>query len=184
MASPKNIVYFDLETQRSAQEVGGWHNISQMKLAIAVTYSTMRGTYQIYAEEDVDALIQELMRADCVVGFNVLRFDYNVLAPYSILDLSQVPTVDLLVDIESSLKRRLPLDMVAEASLGVNKTADGKEALKWWKEGRLRDIAEYCCYDVKTTRLVHEFGAQHGRVYYVNSRTRLKEAIPIPWSFS
>lgn len=177
----KNWVYFDLETQKSAQEVGGWHNISQMKMALGVTYSTARGSYEIYTEREVDALIQELMRADCVVGFNVLRFDYTVLAPYSIFDLTQIPTVDLLVDIEAKLNRRLKLDMIAEASLGVGKTADGVEALKWWKEGRLREIAEYCCYDVKTTRLVHEFGAQHGKVYYVNSRTHLKEAIPIPW---
>ena len=46
---------------------------------------------------------------------------------------------------------------------------------------RLLDIAEYCCYDVKATKLVHEYGASQGKVYYLNDRTKRREAIPVPW---
>ena len=74
----KNIVYFDLETQKSADEVGGWDKIRDMRMSVGVTYSTARGTYQIYSERRVNDLIRELQRADLVVGFNVLRFDYEV----------------------------------------------------------------------------------------------------------
>lgn len=179
-----NIVYFDLETQRSAQDVGGWRNIPKMGLAIASTYNTREGAYHIYTEQEVDALIQELRRADCVVGFNIVHFDYAVLAPYSLFDFSQVPTLDLLLSIEKTLGYRLSLDSVAEASLGINKTADGMESLRWWKQGKVREVAEYCCYDVKTTRLVHEFGVQEGKVYYVDSRTKLKREIPVQWKIA
>ena len=41
-AAMKNIVYFDLETQKSADEVGGWNNIRDMRMSIGVTYSTAR----------------------------------------------------------------------------------------------------------------------------------------------
>jgi len=41
MSGP-NLVYFDLETQKSAAEVGGWHNKRAMKVALGVTYSTLR----------------------------------------------------------------------------------------------------------------------------------------------
>ena len=44
----KNIVYFDLETQQSADEVGGWDKISRMGMSIGVTYSTARSEYRIY----------------------------------------------------------------------------------------------------------------------------------------
>jgi hypothetical protein len=27
-------------------------------------------------------------------------------------------------------------------------------------------IAEYCCYDVKVTKGVHEFGKENGLIYY------------------
>src|SRR5712671_960246 len=89
----KNIVYFDLETQKSAQEVGGWDKISAMGMSIGVTYSTARGDYRIYGEKQVDDLVTDLQRADLVVGFNILRFDYEVLHGYTALDLTQVPTL-------------------------------------------------------------------------------------------
>jgi DEAD/DEAH box helicase domain-containing protein len=178
----RNLVYFDLETQKSAQEVGGWDKIADMRMSIGVTYSTERGGYAIYHEKDVDLLIQELQRADCVIGFNVIRFDYTVLMPYTLFDFSQVPTLDLLVDLEKIIGHRVGLDSIAEASLGIHKTAVGTDALKWWKEGRLREIAEYCCYDVKVTKLVHEFGVETGKISYVSNKTRLKQDVAVQWA--
>jgi DEAD/DEAH box helicase domain-containing protein len=164
----RNIVYFDLETQKSADEVGGWSNIRDMKMSVGVTYSTARGGYCIYPESGVQALIQELMRADLVVGFNHLRFDYEVLHGYTIIDLRQVPTLDMMVDLQGQLQHRLSLDSVASATLGVKKTAEGLQAIEWFRQGKLLEIAEYCCYDVKITRLVHEYGRDHRQVFYRN----------------
>ncbi len=177
----KNLVYFDLETQKSVQEVGGWQNKRLMKMSIGVTYSTARGGYAIYPEEEVAALVTELQRADCVIGFNVIDFDFEVLAPYSLFDLSQAPRLDLMRSIEERLGRRIGLDAVAKSTLGIGKTAVGTDALRWWKEGRIADIAHYCCYDVKVTKLVHEYGAHYGCVYYQNERTHRREAIPVDW---
>jgi hypothetical protein len=95
-----NIVYFDLETKYLADEVGGWDNIHRMELAVAVTYSTARGGFAHYTEDTVCALIEELSQADLVVGFNLLRFDYTVLRPYTTRDLHQLPTLDILRDLE------------------------------------------------------------------------------------
>src|SRR5512138_3601724 len=161
----KNVVYFDLETQRSADEVGGWDNISRMGMSIGVTFSTGRGACRIYGEGQVDDLIKELQRADLVVGFNNLRFDYEVLHGYTALDLRQLPTLDLMVDLQEKLQHRLSLDSIATATFGVEKTAEGLQAIQWFKEGKLLEIAEYCCYDVKLTRLVHEYGAQNQQVF-------------------
>ena len=52
-----NTVVFDVETQRSFDEVGGRHNIRKMGLSAAVTYSTADGTFHRYAEEDAADLI-------------------------------------------------------------------------------------------------------------------------------
>ena len=144
----KNIVYFDLETQKSADEVGGWDKISAMKMSISV-YNTTRGDYKIYGEKHVDDLLVELQRADLVVGFNHLRFDYEVLHGYTSLDLRQLPTLDMLVEIQNTLQHRLSLDSIATATFGVEKTAEGLQAIQWFREGKLMEIAEYCCYDVK-----------------------------------
>ena len=130
----KNIVYFDLETQKSAEEVGGWDKIGQMGMSVGVTYSTTRGSYSIYGEKQVDDLIRELQRADLVVGFNNLRFDYEVLHGYTTLDLRQLPTLDMLVVLQNQLQHRLSLDSIATATFGVEKTADGMQAIHWFKD--------------------------------------------------
>lgn len=176
----KNIVYFDLETQKSADEVGGWDKVREMRMSVGVTYSTARGEYTIYSERQVDDLLTELQRADLVVGFNNLGFDYEVLHYYTILDLRQLPTLDMLVEVKKSLPHRLSLDSIAHASMGVEKTAEGLQAIRWFREGKLLEIAEYCCYDVKITRLVHEYGSANKQLFYTNKfGSRL--SVPVSW---
>ncbi len=176
----KNIVYFDLETQKSADDVGGWGNIAKMGMSVGVTYSTARGEYKIYGEAQVNDLITELQRADLVVGFNNLRFDYEVLHGYTALDLTQIPTLDMLVVLNETLGHRLSLDSIATATFGVEKTAEGLQAIRWFQEGKLVEIAEYCCYDVKITKLVHEYGVQQKQLHYTN-RFGKKLTVPVKW---
>lgn len=164
----KNIVYFDLETQKSADEVGGWNNIRDMRMSVGVTYSTARGDYRIYGEKEVNELINELMRADLVVGFNHVRFDYEVLHGYTIVDLRQIPSLDMLIDLQATLQHRLSLDSIAEATLGVEKTSEGLQAIRWFREGKMLEIAEYCCFDVKITKLVYEYGVANKQLFYKN----------------
>jgi hypothetical protein len=176
----KNILYFDLETKKSAEDVGGWGHISRMGMSIGVTYSTALDAYRIYGENQVSALITDLQRADLVVGFNNLRFDYEVLHGYTSFDLRQLPTLDMMVDLQEQLRHRLSLDSIATATFGVEKTAEGLQAIEWFKEGKLLEIAEYCCYDVKITRLVHEFGVHNQQVHYHN-RFGKKMTVPVKW---
>ncbi|MDF1738915.1 MAG: helicase [Verrucomicrobiales bacterium] len=178
----ENYVYFDLETQRSANDVGGWDRKADMKMSVGVTYSTAKGAYMIYDESNVQALIDELCEADLVIGYNHIYFDYEVLMGYTILDLKEQTTnLDLMLDLEKEIQHRPKLDAVAESSLGESKTAVGTDAIKWWQEGRIMDIAEYCCFDVKVTKMVHEFGVKHGIIKYKNRFNQSLE-IPVQWS--
>ncbi|MEY5025305.1 MAG: hypothetical protein RLZZ244_833 [Verrucomicrobiota bacterium] len=178
----KNIVYFDLETQRTANDAGGWDRKRDMGMSLAVTYSTGLGEYRVYPEKDVQALVDQLMRADLVVGFNVINFDYEVLSGYTVLDLAHTArTLDLLVEIEKKLGHRLSLDSIAHATLGVGKTGDGLDAIRWWREGKMMEIAEYCCFDVKCTRLVHEYGIAHKRLHFVD-KFQNRRSVEVDWS--
>ena len=99
-----NIVYFDLETQRTANDVGGWDRKRDMGMSLGVTYSTNLNEYQVYPEKRVNDLVQQLLRAEVVVGFNIVNFDYEVLMGYTILDLPhQLRTLDLLLEFEKAL---------------------------------------------------------------------------------
>jgi len=176
----QNIVYFDLETKHSADDVGGWSHIDKMGMSIGVTYSTARGDYKVYGEPEVEDLIREIQRADLVVGFNHIRFDYRVLEGYSIFDFSQVPSLDMLIVLNEKLGHRLKLDSIAQATLGCEKSAEGLQAIEWYKQGKLAEIAEYCCFDVKITKLVHEYGAAHGHLFY-NNRFGNKLKVEVEW---
>jgi hypothetical protein len=184
----KNIVYFDLETQRSFGDVGGFANKSKMGVSVGVTYSTARGTYEIYGENEMDRLGEELVRADLVVGWNHLQFDYPVLQPYIFHTLAdQTLNLDMMLDLETKVGFRLKLDSVASASLGTGKTADGLDALRWWQEHKktgdfspLRKIAEYCAFDVKVTKCVHEFALENGYLRYDDKNGGIAD-IAVDW---
>lgn len=181
---PKDIVYFDLETQRTANDVGGWAHKDRMGMSLGVTYSTATGEYLIYPENEVEALIKQLRRADLVVGYNVVNFDYHVLMGYTPLDLPAfIPTLDLMVDIEAAIGHRLPLEALAQGTFGVGKTAEGLDAIRWWREGKVMEIAEYCCFDVKVTKMVHEHGVQNGELFYVDRFNR-RQQVAVPWGQS
>jgi len=172
----RDIVYFDLETQRSFGDVGGYSHKEKMGVSVGVAYSTRTGEYQIFGENQMDELIVMLQRADLVVGYNHIDFDYAVLQKYTILNLEDATlNLDMLNTVEEKLGHRLKLDALASASLGCGKTADGLDALRWWQEYKKSDfkntepmmkIAEYCCYDVKVTKEVHEYGIKNGHVKY------------------
>lgn len=177
----ENFVYFDLETRHSANDVGGWDRKGDMGVSVAVTYSSALNRYRIYQESEVSELVSELRAADLVIGFNHISFDYEVLMGKIAFDLpSFTNNLDLMVDLERTLEHRPKLDAVASETLGESKTAVGTDALKWWKEGRIMEIAEYCCFDVKVTRYVHEYGARNGLVKYRNRFNHVME-IPVDW---
>jgi DEAD/DEAH box helicase domain-containing protein len=175
-----NVLYFDLETSKSADEVGGWSNIKGMGMACGVVFDTWDGQYHVYDEGDVSKLIDHLRRGDLVVGFNHLRFDYEVLAGYSSANLRGLPNFDILEDVTRILNHRLKLDSIAKATLGQAKSADGLQSLRWVKEGRLDLVREYCKKDVEVTRDLFLYGGRKGEVFF--ERAGEKVRIPVDWN--
>jgi DEAD/DEAH box helicase domain-containing protein len=170
----------DLETRRSAQEVGGWHRADLMGVSCVVVYDSGRDAFVEYPQEDVSRLVGDLVEYDLVVGFNILRFDYAVLGGLSRFDFSSLPTLDILAEIHAILGYRLSLDHLARETLGAAKTASGIEALAWWKEGRLGDIIAYCRQDVAVTRDLFLFGARHGHLLFRNKAEK-SVRVPVEW---
>lgn len=173
-----NIVYFDLESQKLFQEVGG-RDPSKLLLACGVTWSSERNDFAVYWENDVQALITELKSANRVIGFNIINFDYQVLKPYALNEnFRAFHSTDMLQDIFRTLNFRISLDSIAKATLGTTKTADGIKSVEWFRNGELDKVAEYCKADVDITRRVYEFGRDHGFVhYYSKLGSKLKVAV-------
>lgn len=175
-----NIVYFDLESQKLFEEVGG-RDPSKLLLACGVTWSTARNDFAVYWEKDAAALVAELKAADRVIGFNIISFDYQVLKPYAPDEnFRAFKSTDMLQDIFRTLGFRLSLDSIAKATLGAKKSADGLQSVAWFKNGELDKVAEYCKADVDITRRVYEFGRENGYVHYY-SKLGSKLKVSVNW---
>ena len=106
-----------------------------------------------------DSIGATTVAAGLVVGFNVLNFDYEVLRAYTDDPLDDIPTVDMLDHIYKRLGFRVSLDKLAASTLGTSKSADGLQAVRWYKQGRMQEILDYCQQDVEVTRHRRHTGA-------------------------
>ena len=180
ISKEQRILYFDLETQKSAEDVGGWGNIHDMKLAVGVVWDSCEQGYFSYQENTALQLVEKLQTADLVVGFNVKKFDYGVLQPYADFDLDEITTFDMLIDINKKLGHRLSLNHLAENTLNAKKSADGLVSLQWYKEGEIDKIIKYCKQDVEITRDLFLYGESHGYVKY-STRSGVVKDLKVDW---
>jgi DEAD/DEAH box helicase domain-containing protein len=163
----KRVVVFDIETRLSADEVGGWGNKHLMRIAVTVAHDSADGEFKVFYEEQTDALLALLKSADLVVGYNSRKFDYDVLAGYTKEPLaSTLPTLDLMEEIEKRIGFRVKLDSVAQNTLGVGKSGDGLQSLKWVKEGKMDLVRDYCIQDVKVTLDVFKYAVANKQIFY------------------
>ena len=170
----------DIETRRSAQEVGGWHRADLMGISCAVLYDSEKDRFFDFMQDQTDELVNHLRFLDLVIGFNIRRFDYHVLKGHSDFDFFSLPTLDILEDVQKKLGYRLSLDHLARITLGTQKSADGLQALKWWKQGKIDQIVRYCRKDVEVTRDLFLYGKEKGYLLFQNKAGSIVR-IPVHW---
>jgi DEAD/DEAH box helicase domain-containing protein len=177
-----NIHYgvFDLETQRSWQEVGGWHKADKMGISCAVLYDSKKNQYLEFLENQIGDFVDHLKSLSLVIGFNIKRFDYLVLKGYTDFDFFRLNSLDILEHVYQKLNYRLSLDHLAGATLGTEKCANGLLALQWWKEGRIRDIVDYCIKDVELTQNLFLYGKKNQYLLFKNKAGK-KVRVPVSW---
>lgn len=158
-------IVFDLETQNVFSEVGS-SDPTALDISVATVYDSHTDTYTTVTVDDIDQLWPIIEQADALVGYNSNHFDIPLLNKYYPGDLTQIKSIDLLEDIKIALGRRIRLDSVAQATLGARKTADGLQAVRWWREGNIKDIKKYCEQDVRVTKQLFEYAREHGHVKF------------------
>jgi len=175
------VLYFDLETQKSSAEVGGWHNTHLMMMSVAVIYDGLTEEFYTFNKDEVHELIEYLFMADLVIGFNHKKFDYAVLAPYTSRNLKNIPSFDILEDIYKRLGHRLSLDHLAKETMGKRKSADGLQALEWFKAGEIGRLTEYCKNDVIITRDLFLYGIENRYLVYKSKLHKERIRVLVDW---
>ncbi len=169
-------VVFDIETY-GAQV----HDHKNLKISVVCLYDYSTDQFLSFREEEFPKLWPYFEKADRLIGYNSKFFDVPVLQNYYHGDLTKIPHLDILEEIKKILGFRLKLNDVAHATLGVEKSADGLQAIEWFKQGEWEKIISYCIDDVRITRDVYEFGKKNKQLFY---KDLLKNAVrPFPVHF-
>lgn len=158
-------VVFDLETQNIFQEVGS-SDPTDLDISVATVYDSETDEYTTVTIDELHKLWPIIERADALVGYNSNHFDIPLLNKYYPGDLTTIKSIDMLEDIKNALGRRLRLDSVAQATVGAKKSADGLQAVRWWREGKIKEIMKYCEQDVKVTKQVFEYARKNGHIKF------------------
>jgi DEAD/DEAH box helicase domain-containing protein len=176
------IVYFDLETQKTAKDVGGWHNTHLMRVSVAVIFDSFEKRFISFTEDEIEDLVAHLEKANLVVGFNIRRFDYTVLSAYTGKNFKELNTFDILEDIYQRLGFRLALDHLAQETLNEAKTADGLQAVEWFKHGEMEKLTAYCQHDVAITRDLFQHGLDNGQLVYRTKSDDRRLRLLVDWN--
>ena len=162
-------ITFDIETTNFFTDT--WSNDpASLSLACVCIHDSSTDAYTSYFEEDLLRLWPILEKTDLLIGFNSDHFDIPILDKYYSGDLSRIKSIDLMKEIKKSLGRRIGLDAVASATLGKNKSADGKLANVWWRQGEKQKVVDYCIDDVRITKELYDYMREHGTVKYPDGK--------------
>lgn len=171
-----NEIVFDIETQTAA---GG--DYSAMRVSVVGVYFYETDEYVCYEEHELNRLWTRLEHGGRLIGYNSKGFDVPILNNYYPGDLSKLPHLDMMEEIQKALGFRLKLDSVAQSCLGVGKSGHGLQAVEWWKQGEIEKIKAYCLDDVRVTKGVYEYGLKYNALAY-EDRLGGRKAIPVDFA--
>ena len=135
-------------------------------MSVVGVYDYADDRFLTFREETFNELTALLKRADQVVGFNLIGFDWPVLAAELGDWVTELPTLDLMVEVQKGIKRRVSLDSLAKTTLGMSKLGSGLDALEYYRAGDWVKLERYCLEDVKLTRDLYEYAKKNGNLLF------------------
>ncbi len=158
-------VVFDIETQNFFHDVGS-NDPVKLDIAIVAIYDSETDSYSSYLSEELNRLWPILERTDMIIGFTSEHFDMPLLNKYYPGDLSKIKHLDILKEIKTQYGRRMKLDQLAEGTLGKKKSGWGGDAIKWWRNGEIEKVRNYCIDDVRLTKELYDYALQNQKLIF------------------
>ena len=156
---------FDIETADifDAQK----RKAEDLEISVVGVYSYPDDVYEAYTQDTLPALWELMRNIDTLIGFNSNHFDIPLLNKYAPMDLKkEYASIDLLESVRQSLGRRIRLDWIAEGTLGIKKSGDGLQAVRWWRDGEVEKVKQYCLDDVRITKEVFDYALEKKELQY------------------
>ncbi|TAL19238.1 hypothetical protein EPN90_04125 [Patescibacteria group bacterium] len=174
-------IVLDIETQNTFQDVGKYdHRL--LKVSLVGFHDSADDSWQCLRESELYRLWPLLERADRLIGYNLIGFDLPVLNNYYPGNLLNLPTLDIMAEIEKKIGFRVKLDDVAQATLGVGKSGTGLMAIEYFRRGEWEKLSDYCLQDVKVTRDVYLYGREKGEIWYNDRGSGRRTAVTVDFA--
>ncbi len=174
-------IILDLETKRTFDEVGGRDHLGQLEVSVAAIYDYATQEFHVFEEREIGKLQNVLINSSLIVGFNHVNFDLPVLQPYLSIDVKTLPVFDIMLDFQAKTGHRIGLDSLAQATLGVGKTGYGIDAIRYFREGKMKELRDYCVNDVKVTRDLFNYGLENEKIFYFSKMGNQKKEMIVDW---
>lgn len=158
-------ITFDIETANTLPSFDRG-NLAKLELALVGIHDSETNEFSSYTKEELPKLWPILERADMLIGYNSDAFDIPLLNRYYPGDLTSIRSLDLMIEVQKVLGRRLRLQSLAEATLGRGKKGDGLKSIEWWQQGLVDKVREYCIEDVRLTRELYDYAVAHQGLKY------------------
>ena len=178
---PGPVLVLDLETQNTFSDVGGKQNIHRLRVSVVCVYNYDSDSYSSFTENEMFQLEELLRSAGLIIGFNIRSFDFAVLQNYLFTPVNQFPILDLLEEIERVRGHRVTLQSVAEATFNDRKTGSGLDAVRLFREGKMKELIDYCMNDVRLTKDIYEYGNANGKVFFRSIKDFQIHEILLSW---
>ncbi|MBI4392880.1 MAG: hypothetical protein HY556_03650 [Euryarchaeota archaeon] len=175
----------DVETLYLSSDLpGGWDDIAKMRVAVCVLYDLGADSLRVFSAdtelgeplESLFSLLEQCRENGCaVIGHNILRFDWTVIAGEwrsrgLIPDVDEylpgkARIVDTMAILYEKLGWRPSLQLLSQLNLSESKLLDAALAPVLWKSGdpeSRRLVVRYCADDVLKTLKLWEKGRKQG----------------------
>lgn len=174
---------FDIETEKTADEVGGWKNKHCMGIAVLCAEDYDTGETFVFSDSYNGAVSLDQLRdtfdGSILIGHNIKCFDV-ILLQHEVAKRGGSPVLN--IGILDTGTKRIGLGAMAGATLGTYKLMDGAMAPLEWRRGdeARRKVVEYCADDVKKSKELLMFGVKNGYVNYTD-KEGIRRRLNVDW---
>ena len=168
-----NVIILDVETRQGFRKKP---DVFQFGMSVGGTYSYRLRQYDFFYEDDMDGLIDVLDEADIVVGYNLYRYDYCVLAGEcnNKSNVFRLPTFDIMQHVFTMTGYRVTMNNIYKHTyeLPHNKKKEDVKAIDLYEQDRMDELEDYLKHDLWITQQIFNHGCKLGHLKYFNVKTQ------------
>lgn len=113
----RDYLYIDVIPLLTAEEAGGFSRAATRRrgLAVAATLDAS-GEFRMFRQDDCRNLVDQLRSAKCVVGYNCIKFDYELIRGH--VSFRRPKTIDVILVLDEALGFRPTFREAVVGTLG------------------------------------------------------------------